>query len=302
MKTKIIYTILFAVCTLFCQAFGAQYEPPTILDTTICVQKGDTIKVYKYEEQILRLLERRAKEIWESCCDKVSVELKSFPIIKPGSLESPEGRQIGNINDWPAIITEGNTAFSLEVTYIRHLRCSDILKCKEDTSRASSAIWHIFGDLLSEADTGTTMRVSDTAYISTKHTVNLIYRFGISFPKENIDFKIQGDSCFVGIRATLSVDSAFLPYVLEWTAEGVTSQKQVGSPASFYNEFNGKYLYSVLCTVKACKGETRSTKFDIGYPTLVPEVDDLGVYRGKRYLIRGECKQSQFPIVLSLDA
>ena len=73
---RYIYITLLVFATLFCQAFGAQYEPPTILDTTICVQKGDTIKVYEYEEQILQLLEIREKEIWSKCCEGVSVELK----------------------------------------------------------------------------------------------------------------------------------------------------------------------------------------------------------------------------------
>lgn len=269
-----IYTTLLVFATLFCQAFGAQYEPPTIFDTTICVRKGDTIKMYEYKEQILRLLESQEKERWSGCCDMVSVELKSVPGFYP---EDIDGRQIRNINDWPVVIINGNSTFSLEVTYIRRLRCSDILKCKDDASSASLAMWHLFGKLVSGPGTGAVTKISDTAFISTEHKVYLKYQVGMSFP--NLDFKIQGDSCFDKYPiVTLSVPKDYNVCQLKWIKpkdlDFIFETADTLSKVSLEAQTDD-YLYPVICMAISCGSDTVFDTIQIGKPTLTPEMEEL---------------------------
>ena len=292
MKTKVIYTTLLVFASLFCQELEAQKEPPTILDTTICVRKGDTIKVYEYEEQILRLLASREKETWSKCCDGISVEFKDKPYIDAPDVPL---KQLIKIKDWPAIIIKENTTFSLEVTYIRHLQCSDILKCKEDTSRASVAMWHLFGDLFSETETGTIMRVSDTAFVTTVHKVKLKYQTGMSFP--NGDFKIQGDSCFNAFSfTTLKVPEEYSLCRLKWfKPENVDfTEEEYNDTMSIVKlgtRSEDSYLYPVICMAISCSNDTVFDTIQIGKPTPSPKMNNLACIAASETSFNVEVKE-----------
>ncbi|MCM1042507.1 MAG: T9SS type A sorting domain-containing protein [Bacteroides sp.] len=279
MKTEIIYTILFAACALFCRAFGAGNAEP-IWDTTICVQKGDTVAMYKYEEQIRQLLETKEKAIWGGCCDIVSVELKGVPTLYPDDID---GRQIRNVNDWPAVIIKGTSTFSLEVTYIRRLMCTDIPQSEAAAKPgAPLAMWNLFGQLLSETETGATTKISDTAFINTVHKVEMKYRVGISFPEEDIPFKIINevgdDFCFDGSTMSLNVSDEYSSCILKWELpKGISFYNCTDTQSSVkLKRTTDNYAYPIVCRAISCSGDTTySDTIRIGKPTPTPEMEDL---------------------------
>lgn len=91
MKTRIIYTILFAACALFCQAFGTG-NGELVWDTPICAKIGDTVRMIDYKESIRELLEVKEKESWSGCCDSVSVEVQGAVHSKENRLSLRIGR------------------------------------------------------------------------------------------------------------------------------------------------------------------------------------------------------------------
>ncbi|MBD5396848.1 T9SS type A sorting domain-containing protein [bacterium] len=267
---RYIYIIVFVFATLFCQAFGAQNEPPTILDTTICATPGATVHMSDFKPRILELLQNREDSIWSECCD-VTVELEREPQI---AIESKLS------TGWPDLNIDKNKVVGMTVTYKRQLTCTNLPRSKEDAkSKTSLAMWHLFGKLLSETETGKATKISDVATVTTLHKATFFYGFELALPDTGIvPFKILGERCFDEEgEVELSVGSAYFPYNLNWiVSDGIGPSKASSTSELFYERHNKGYLYPIICTVTACKGESRSDTIFIGKPTPTPEIDDLG--------------------------
>ncbi|MCM1532447.1 MAG: T9SS type A sorting domain-containing protein [Bacteroides sp.] len=274
MKTKIIYTILFAVCALFCRAFGAGNAEP-IWDTTICVGKGQVIDMTECKKQIQERLERKEKQIWGELCGTVEV---SVPSNVQAMVQVGDKTQVLSWSDTFSV--SQNTELTIPITYTRKLVCSKIpTEEKPGMSEDSLAMWYFFGKLLSETETGKARKVSDTAFVKTKHQAAFVYKFGLSLPDTAVTpFKIQGETCFNNGKVELSMDSAYLPYGLDWIAlntNGVVPFEAQNTPVKFYSIPDDGYLYPIVCTATACKGETRSDTIFIGKLTPAPVMEDL---------------------------
>ncbi|MCM1169366.1 MAG: T9SS type A sorting domain-containing protein [Bacteroides sp.] len=274
MKTKIIYTILFAACALFCQAFGVQNELPTYRDT-ICATPGETIHMENFESQILEILQSREDSIWSECCDTITVNLGDVSGFVMGDKDIENKFSI-----WPDVKINTNKTVYVDVEYTRELVCSKIPPQGENLSPASSVMWHLFGKLLSNIDTARAVtKISEEATVKTLHKATFIFKFELSLPDiAVVPFKIKGDICFNDDgEVELSMDSAYLPYGLVWIASnGVGPSKNVNTPVEFYEKRQGGgFLYPIVCTATACKGETRSDTVFIGKPTPTPVMEDL---------------------------
>ena len=264
-----IYTTLLVFTTLFCQAFGAQYESPTFYDTICAEPDARNLQMSDLKTLISIFLYDREDSIWLEYGNTVKVELGDITgqVIENNGLHPFDTLSGEKINATKTI--------QLDVEYTRKLVFSKIPSTENEAQKTSAtlALWHIFGKLLSETDTERVTKISDEASVTTLHKAKFVYRFELAFPEN--EFKIQGDSCFDGIQVILSVDSAYLPYDLKWKAEGVVPDEHTGSPVKFWKISDDDYLYSVSCTAKACKGETRTETFVIGKPTPKPVMEDL---------------------------
>ena len=266
---RYIYIIVFVFASLFSQAFGAQYESPTFYDTICAEPDARNLQMSDLKTLISIFLYDREDSIWLEYGNTVKVELGDITghvIENDTSLfDTLSGEKIN-----------ATKTIQLDVEYTRKLVFSKIPSTENEAQKTSAtlALWHIFGKLLSETDTERVTKISDEASITTVHHATFFYRFELVFP-ENIDFKIQGDSCLVDNQIILSVDSAYLPYTLKWQAEGMDPVDASGSSVKFESKSDENYFYSVLCTATACRGETRSATFVIGKPTPKPTIEDI---------------------------
>lgn len=266
---RYIYITLFVFASLFSQAFGAQYEPPTFYDTICAEPDAVNLQMSDLETLISIFLYDREDSIWLEYGNTVKVELGDITgqVIENNGLHPFDTLSGEKINATKTI--------QLDVEYTRKLVFSKIPSTENEAQKTSAtlALWHLFGKLLSETDTERVTKISDEASITTLHKATFVYRFELALPEN--EFKIQGDSCLVDNQIVLSVDSAYLPYTLKWQAEGMEPVEALGSPVRFGSKSDENYFYSVLCTATACKGETRSATFVIGKPTPKPTIDDI---------------------------
>lgn len=269
---RYIYITLLVFATLFCQAFGAQNGWPTFYDT-ICAKPGDTVHMSQYESQILELLQSREESLWSECCDKVTITLGD---ISGSVIENNTPRPFKGLPD-EKINTE--KTIQVDVKYTRELVCSKIpSEKKSNMPPASLAMWHLFGKLLSETDTKRVETISDVATVTTLHQATFFYRFGLAFPEDPLSQIIQErEMCLDNPSAVgkLHLEERYYPYTVNWedpTGVGIEeAYRKVLIPYP-----NERYLFPIICTATACKGETRSDTVFIGKPTPTPEVDDLG--------------------------
>lgn len=261
-----IYTTLLVFATLFCQAFGAQNGWPTFEDT-ICVKLGDTINMSNFEPQILELLQNREDSIWSECCDNVSVEFEGNPEVEIDRKDYA-GRDF---------VINKNKEVKVTVTYKRILTCSKIpLKKKPEMPPASLAMWHLFGKLLSEPDTEEVSTISDVATVTTLHQAKFYYNFELALPEDHLSQIIQErEMCLDNPSVVrLHLEECYYPYTVNWKApEGVDiAEADREALISYPNE---RYLFPIICTATACKGETRSDTIFIGKPTPQPTMNDI---------------------------
>ena len=267
-----IYTTLLVFASLFCQAFGAQYEPPTILDTTICATPGETIRMSEFELQILELLRNREVSIWLECCDKVTITLGD---ISGSVIENDTPRPFKGLPD-EKINTE--KTIQVDVKYTRELVCSKIpSEKKSNMPPASLAMWHLFGKLLSETETGKAMKISDEASITTLHQATFVYRFELALPEDPLSQIIrEREMCLDTplVLVKLYLEERYYPYTVNWEdPEGVGIEEAYRKVLIPYP--NDRYLFPIICTATACKGETRSDTVFIGKPTPKPTMEDI---------------------------
>ena len=267
-----IYTTLLVFASLFCQAFGAQYEPPTILDTTICATPGETIRMSEFELQILELLRNREVSIWLECCDKVTITLGD---ISGSVIENDTPRPFKGLPD-EKINTE--KTIQVDVKYTRELVCSKIpSEKKSNMPPASLAMWHLFGKLLSETETGKAMKISDEASITTLHQATFVYRFELALPEDPLSQIIrEREMCLdtPPVLVKLYLEERYYPYTVNWEdPEGVGIEEAYRKVLIPYP--NDRYLFPIICTATACKGETRSDTVFIGKPTPKPTMEDI---------------------------
>lgn len=264
-----IYTTLLVFATLFCQAFGAQYEPPTLLDTTICAKPGETIQMSKFKPRILELLQNREDSIWSECCDKVMVSLGDISVLVIG-----DGERENKFSTLPDVNINTKKNVYVDVEYIRELTCSKIpLEQKPNMLPTFLAMWHIFGKLLSKTET----EIPDTAIVTTLHKAEIVFTFDLTLPEYPLSQIIQErENCSDNPPAIikLHLKEHYHPYMVNWDApKGVEIEKADKKLLISYP--NDRYLFPIICTATACKGETRSDTVFIGKPTPKPTMEDI---------------------------
>ncbi|MCM1041757.1 MAG: T9SS type A sorting domain-containing protein [Bacteroides sp.] len=235
-----------------------------------------------YKESIRELLEVKEKESWSGCCDSVSVEVQ-------GAVHSKGESFI--LENWPAVIVKKEAELTIEVTYMRYLRCTNIPEREEDAKAGAKAgaplaMWQLFGKLLSNIDTARAVtKVSDTAFVISLHTVKLNYQVGISFPKqEDIPFKIINeygdDFCFEEENTiSLMIPNEYSSCSLKWSVpEGIEFRKCSDTQNSVELKRTGEnynHSYPIACRAISCSGDTVFNTINIGYPTPTPKIEDL---------------------------
>lgn len=264
---RYIYTTLLVFATLFCQASGVQNGWPTFYDT-ICAKPNQTINMADFESQILEILQNREDSLWSECCD-VTVELEREPQIAIEGIPS---------QGWPDLVINTSKTVGVVVTYKRILTCSKIpTEEKPNMPPASLAMWHIFGDLLSEIETGKVTKVSDEASITTLHQATFFYRFELALPEDPLSQIIkEREMCLENPSALekLHLEERYYPYTVNWNApKDVETEKADKTLLILYP--NDRYLFPIICTATACKGETRSDTIFIGKPTPQATMEDI---------------------------
>lgn len=271
---RYIYIIVFVFATLFCQAFGAENEWPQLLDTTICAKPNEIIHMSDFAPRILELLQNREDSIWSECCDTVTVKLGdiSGTVIENNIPHPFKGLPDEKINTEKTI--------QVDVKYTRELVCTKIpSEKKSNMPPASLAMWHLFGKLISETETGKVIKISDEATVTTLHQATFVFKFGLALPEDPLSRIIEKrGGCFEeNDPMDLSVGGKYTSYRIRWTIpKGIKNYlADTVSPILIQDKAND-YLYSIVCTAIACKGETRSDTIKIGNAVPVPEIDDLG--------------------------
>lgn len=234
------------------------------------MNKGDMFDAQIYHPRDLQAeLLHREQKIWASLGCEVDISVLHYELTTDDM-----GNESAKIL-LPCIIIEKSGFVYVKVKYKRRLGCSNIPRIEPAPGTPEFAIWSYFGKLLSETDGDgkNPVVVSDIATIESIHEAMFAYWVELNFPDEEL--KIEGEECISeGQDIHLSVPSAYKPYDLRWTVNGEETA-YTGTDVTIKSDPD-KYLNTIVCTARACKGQTRSASFEVGKPVSKPEMSDFG--------------------------